>query len=123
MKANWAQYRRNWAAANRGLRHDNVATPSNNNDDDDEFIELSLNFVSPRSESDSESDFEQHEPSPRRVCQITQPASPLNSDCFQGNDHSLSDPKNDNSRDSLWEGLVSWANKLMVKQNALFTER
>ena len=48
MKANRAQYRRNWAAANRALRHDNVSTPSNNdNDDDDELIELSLNFVSP----------------------------------------------------------------------------
>lgn len=117
MKANRVQYRRNWAAANTTLERASVATPSNN--DDDESIELSLNFVSPPSESDSESDLEQHEPSPKRVCQSTQPTSPLHDDYFHGNDHSLSDLENDNSKDSLQEGLVSWANKFMVKQNAL----
>ena len=68
MKANRAQYRRNWAAANRTLRNANVAMPLNHEDDD--LFELSPD-TSPLRSSDNESDLEQDEPSPK--CARTSP--------------------------------------------------
>ena len=124
MKANRAQYRRNWAAANRTLKNTSStasATPVSSDEYEDSF-ELSFN-ASPQRSNHSESDLEQGEPGPKSARTSPQPNLPLNDDNFTDVENSgnySSDSDDESLRDdSLREGLVNWTNKFLIKQNAL----
>ena len=123
MKRSRAQYRKNWAAANRALRRSGTALPDNNDDSDlDE-----LNFNPSLRSSNSDTDVEQHEPPQKSTC--TSPHSNCSSlhDTADiagvGGNHftgSSSDSDDDVLDDiSFREGLADWTNKYSIKQNAL----
>ena len=123
MKANRAQYRRNWAAANRTLRNTSSATSVNNEEfNDSDSFELSFN-ASPQRSNHSELDVEQGEPSRKSARTSPQPNLSLHDDDFtdvENNCNSSSDSDDASLRDdSLREGLVNWTNKFSIKQNAL----
>ena len=127
MKANRAQYRRSWAAANRALRNNNSASSvilySNEESQDSDSFELSFN-ASPHTSNHSNSDSEQGEPSQKSTRNSPQPNLDLHNNDFmdvENTDNCSSDSDDDSSRDdSLRKGLVNWTNKFsIIKQNAV----
>lgn len=65
-----AQYRKNWAAANRALRRSCAALPDNNDDSDlDE-----LNFNPSQRNTNSDTDSEHEEPPQKSTCTSPQPS-------------------------------------------------
>lgn len=127
MKRNRVQYKKNWAAASRTLRN---AKATNTNRDTDEPHQLLFNPVSQdNTSSDTETFFEQNEPSPKhhRVSVLQHIE-----DTFQHEDNDLSvmgfdcnvssssEMEDDALRDiSLSERLGEWSNQFLIKQNAL----
>ena len=126
MKANQAQYRRSWAAANRALRNNNSASSvipdSNEESQDSDSFELAFN-ASSHTSNHSNSDSEQGEPSQKSARNSPQPNLHLHDDDFmdvENTDNCSSDSDDDSSRDdSLRKGLVNWTNKFSIKQNAV----
>lgn len=64
MKRRRAQYRKNWAAANRALRRSGAALPDNN--DDSDFDEL--NFNPSQRSTNFDTDSEHDEPTQKSTC-------------------------------------------------------
>ena len=126
MKANRAQYRRSWAAANRALRNNKFASSvipdSNEESQDSDSFELSFN-ASPHTSDHSNSDSEQGEPSQKSARSSPQPNLDLHNNDFmdvENTNNCSSDSDDDSSRDdSLRKGLVNWTNKFSIKQNAV----
>ena len=123
MKRSRAQYRKNWAAANRALRRSGASLPENN--DDSDFDELNISPCQRSTNSDT--DLEQHEPPQKCTCTSPRPnCSPLHDLAdipgFEGNHcaNSSSDSDDDVLGEiSFREGLADWTNKFSIKQNAL----
>ena len=126
MKANRAQYRRSWAAANKALRNNKSASSvipdSNEESQDSDSFELSFN-ASPHTSNHSNSDSEQGEPSQKSARNSPQPNLDLHNNDFmdvENTNNCSSDSDDDSSRDdSLRKGLVNWTNKFSIKQNAV----
>ena len=124
MKANRAQYRRNWAAENRALRNDNSASSvipdSNEESQDSDSFELAFN-ASSHTSNHSNSDSEQGEPSQKSARNSPQPNLHLhNNDFMDVENNCSSDSDDDSSRDdSFRKGLVNWTNKFSIKRNAV----
>ena len=123
MKRNRAQYRKNWAAANRALRRDSAAL--HDNADDSDFVEL--NFNPPETSPDSDTDTDQHEPPQKSACSSLHPNCSYLHDCIhiEGVEEnqltcSSSDSEGGVSDEiTLCESLADWSNKFSIKQNAL----
>jgi hypothetical protein len=122
MKANkWAQYRRNWAAAARTLRQADCDTTPAEQEDSTELVELSFNSSPPTSDTGSEPEVLEPVPKHGRTCSVQNCSSTHNSIDL---DEIRPDPYSSSSSDSedddvLAKGLGNWANKFLIKHNAL----
>ena len=126
MKANkGAQYRRNWAAAARTLRQADCCTTPAEHEDGTELVELSSPGNS-NSVTVSESELEDPEPvlKCRRTLSDANCPSTDNSidlDAIRPDPcSSFSDSEDDDLNDDfLAGGLANWANKFLIKHNAI----
>ena len=122
MKANKrAQYRRNWAAAARTLRQADCDTTPAEQEDSTELVELSFNSSPPTSDTESEPEVLEPVPKHGRTCSDQNCSSTHNSIDL---DEIRPDPYSSSSSDSedddvLAKGLGNWANKFLIKHNAL----
>ena len=116
-----AQYKRSWAAAARTLKNAHCDdTPSE--DESTELLEISFN--SSPANSNTESEHNLSEPSPKRVQSYSEAhcssAESVDVDEIMPDPHGSSDSEDDKTNDDfLVEGLGNWANKFLVKHNAL----
>ena len=124
MKANKrAKYRRNWAAVAQALRQADCDTTPAEHEDSTELVELFFN--SSLGSSSNESGIEDLEPVPKRghTCSDENCSSTHNRvdlDEIMPDPCNSSDSEGDNLNDDfLAEGLGNWANKFLIKHNAL----
>ncbi|XP_028415165.1 uncharacterized protein LOC114538214 [Dendronephthya gigantea] len=123
MKANRAQYRKNWTAAARSLKRTSAPIPVEV--DDTELFELPFDSAPPNHDTVTVSDDHDQQPV-KRICTSVVENHLSNHDrlnldeTWHDNSISSSDSENDNLLDdSLAEGLTNWANRFMIKHNAL----
>ena len=116
-----AQYKRSWAAAARTLKNAHC-DDTLSEDESTELIEISFN--SSPANSNTESEHNWSEPSPKRVQSYSEAhcssAESVDVDEIMPDPYESSDSEDDKTNDDfLVEGLGNWANKFLVKNNAL----